>query len=77
MRHLSTIQQTCNSVTVALDPQVELISIVQHISRYRETFPFLLHAETSAYRQEVKAHSGPYAGHPAVTLFDEISPDPG
>jgi hypothetical protein len=72
MRDLEPVQRTCNSVTVTVDPRVELISIVQHISRYRERFAFLLNAETFPYRTQVEEQFAPYSDHPVVVMFDKV-----
>ena len=66
-----------NQVTVGVFPQVELISIVQAIGRYREALGFLMANDTSDYSSSVMAHFSPFRGHPAVQMFDRLCMQPG
>jgi hypothetical protein len=66
----------CNGIAITVIPQVELISIVQSISRYQTTFGFLMVQDTSAYRADVLAAFMPYREHPAVKMFERLSLQP-
>jgi hypothetical protein len=70
---MKPVQQASHATRVCVDPRVELISIVQHLSRYREVFPFLLNGQMFAYREAASRHFADYADHPVVRLFDEVS----
>jgi hypothetical protein len=66
-----------NRINAGVIPQVELISIVQTISKYPETFAFLMAKDSSAYAGDVARHFGPYSDHPAVRILDRLSLRPG
>lgn len=66
-----------NRITVGVFPQVELISIVQTISKYPQTFAFLMAKDSSEYRTDAACHFGPYSDHPAVKMLDRLSLQPG
>lgn len=66
-----------NRITVGVFPQVELISIVQSVSRYPETFAFLMARDSSAYSGDAAHHFAPYRDHPAVKMLDRLSLQPG
>lgn len=66
-----------NRITVGVFPQVELISIVQTISKYPETFAFLMAKDSSAYAGDAARHFAPYRDHPAVKMLDRLSLQPG
>jgi hypothetical protein len=66
-----------NQINVGVFPQVELISIVQTISKYPTFFGFLMAQDTFKYKTEVIDHFGPYKEHPAVRMFNRLSSQPG
>lgn len=66
-----------NRITAGVFPQVELISIVQAISNYPQTFGFLMAKDTSGYARDAVRHFGPYRDHPAVRMLDRLSLRPG
>ena len=66
-----------NRITVGVFPQVELISIVQTISKYPQTFAFLMAKDSSDYMRDVALHFGPYSDHPAARMLDRLSLQPG
>jgi hypothetical protein len=70
------VQQTNRSIQVSIDPRLELMSIIQTISRYHEMFPFLLNAESFPYAEDVVKHFAGHTGHPVVQAFNEISRQP-
>ncbi|MBN2391838.1 MAG: DUF4932 domain-containing protein, partial [Anaerolineae bacterium] len=74
--NLKPVQQTNRSIHVSIDPRVELMSIIQYISHYREVFPFLLSVESFPYAEAVIKHFLTYADHPVVKTFDAISQQP-
>lgn len=61
-----------NHVKICVLPQVELISIVQEISRYRETFGFLMARDSSVYLSDVNSHFEDFREHPAVKMFERF-----
>ena len=67
------ITRDFNQITIGVFPQVELISIVQTISKYPTVFGFLMANDTSSYRTEVFAHFDNYKNHPAVLMFNRLS----
>jgi hypothetical protein len=66
-----------NRITVGVFPQVELISIVQTVSHYPETFAFLMAKDSSDYARDAARHFAPYRDHPAVRMLDKLSLQPG
>lgn len=66
-----------NQITVGVFPQVELISIIQTISKYRTTHGFLMAKDTSFYKSDVINHFNVYKNHPAVLMFNRLSLQPG
>ena len=68
--------QYAPAVFVSVDPRVELIAIIQNLSRYRSVFSFLLNLESFPYQQDVTDWFSPYHQHPAITMFDEVSLQP-
>ena len=65
-----------NKISVGVLPQVELISIVQTISKYPQVFGFLMAKDSSSYKNDVINHFGSYNIHPAVLMFDRLSLQP-
>jgi hypothetical protein len=76
VKNLKPVQQINHSIQVSVDPRVELMSIIQTISRYRDVFPFLLNAESFPYSEAVIRHFAAYADHPVIKAFDEIGQQP-
>ncbi len=66
-----------NNMNIEINPQVELISIIQTISSYSKTFSFLLAKESSYYKDDVMNYFGAFKNHPAVSMFDRLSSRPG
>jgi hypothetical protein len=66
-----------NRITVGVFPQVELISIVQTVSKYPQTFAFLMAKDSSDYSRDAARHFAPYRDHPAVRMLDRLSLQPG
>ena len=71
------ITRVKNHITVGVFPQVELISIVQTISKYPTVLGFLMAQDSSKYKTDVINHFQPYKDHPAVLMFDRLSLQPG
>ncbi len=65
-----------NNINVMVHPQVELVSIVQAIGNYPSILPFLMAESDFDYRTSVLEHFSPFAGHPAVQMFDRLSGEP-
>lgn len=66
-----------NRLDIGTSPQVELISIVQAISKYPEVFDFLMAKDSSEYKSEVLEYFSPYRYHPAVQMLNRLSMQPG
>jgi hypothetical protein len=72
-----TVSKVHNQINVGILPQVELISIVQTISSYPESFSFLMAKDSSSYKADVINHFEAYKHHPVVLMFDRLSVKPG
>lgn len=71
---MASMENAC--ITVSVNPQVELISILQMISKYPSVFGFLMAGDTSIYRTEVLKKFEPFCNHGAVRMFDRLSMQP-
>lgn len=71
------ISRVHNQITVCVSPEVELISIVQTISKYPTLLGFLMAQDSFGYKSEIMNHFEPYREHPAVLMFDRLSLKPG
>lgn len=71
------VTKVYNQINVVVIPQVELISIVQTISKYPTVFGFLMAQDSSLYKTDVINHFESYKDHPAVLMFDRLSLQPG
>jgi hypothetical protein len=65
-----------NALQISVLPQTELISIIQVISRYKDTFGFLMTRDSSVYLTEVNSHFKSFTTHPAVIMFERLSQQP-
>ncbi|MGE5652787.1 MAG: DUF4932 domain-containing protein, partial [Bacillota bacterium] len=61
--------------TVAIDPRMELLSIVQSLGEYASKFPVMT-KHSFSYRSEVEAAFAPWRDHQAVRIFDRLSQRP-
>jgi hypothetical protein len=66
-----------NQIKVGISPQVELISIVQTISKYPTFLGFLMASDSSIYKTDVINHFESYKDHPVVHMFNRLSMQPG
>ncbi len=71
------ISEVKNEITVGVFPQVELISIIQTISKYSKAFGFLMSQDSVGYKTDVINHFMSYKNHPAVQMFERLSIRPG
>jgi hypothetical protein len=62
-----------HGIRVAVDPRLELISIVQYLSGYRHARQPLVTNETSEYRQQVDAWFSRFKDHAAVREFEAMA----
>jgi hypothetical protein len=76
MQSLAPVAETNRKICVCVDPRVELISVIQTISHYRDILPFLLTNADSPYGRAVSERFADHSDHPAVVLFDELSGEP-
>jgi hypothetical protein len=70
------ISRCNNQITVSVNPQVVLISIIQEISRYPTFLGFLMATDTSDYKIDVNSYFRQYKEHPVVKMFDRLSSQP-
>lgn len=70
------VTQVSNGITVCVNPQVELISIIQTIGKYPSRLGFLMSKDSSAYKTDVENHFSYYKNHRAVKMFDRLSSQP-
>jgi hypothetical protein len=71
-----TVSRFKNQITVSVNPQVELISIIQTISNYPSILGFLMADDSSEYKMDVDMYFRQYKEHPAVKMFDRLSSQP-
>ena len=55
-----------------IDPKVELISIIQHVSIYGEDLGFLLNNSEFSYSRDMRTHFNEFKSHNAVQFFNSI-----
>lgn len=58
-------------VTIEVDPMIEMLSIIQYLSDYHETFGLMTRIKTP-YHDDVDAAFGSYKEHDAVQYFNEV-----
>lgn len=61
-----------HSVTVSIDPRIELLAVVQLLGGYGDRYG-LINKYDSPYRRGVESHFAPYKEHPAVRMFAQMS----
>jgi hypothetical protein len=71
------ITKVKNQISVGVNPQVELISIVETISKYPTVLGFLMAKDSSEYKLDVTEHFTPYKDHQVIHMFDRLSQQPG
>ena len=64
---------TKNSINIIIDPRIELLSIVQYLSSYKEKDECLITNSDFEYRNRVDEYFSPFKSHEAVKLFDKLS----
>jgi hypothetical protein len=62
-----TFFKTRRGLKIAVDPRIELLSVVQAFSGY-----FLINKDDTPYRRNLDKYFAPYKSHPAVKLFAEM-----
>ena len=65
-----------NRITVSVCSRVELISIVQTISKYPTALSFLMTKDSSQYKTDVMNHFVTHKEHPVIKMFDQLSLKP-
>lgn len=73
---IEEITRVHNKVKVSVLPKVELISIVQTISKYPTVLGFLMTKDSSQYKEDVVNHFKAFEGHPVIKMFDRLSLKP-
>jgi hypothetical protein len=71
------VSEVKNQITVIVSPQVELISIVQTISKYPTVLGFLMAKDSTEYKSDVLEQFSPYSNHAVIQMFDRLSMQPG
>jgi len=71
------VSEVKNQITVIVSPQVELLSIVQTISKYPTVLGFLMAKDSSEYKSDALEYFSPYKDHPVIHMFDRLSLQPG
>lgn len=71
------ISEKAGYVNVIVDPRIELIAVVQQLSRYPETIPVLMNTNEFEYRKKMLEHFSAYKDHEAIKMFNEVSLKPG
>jgi hypothetical protein len=64
------------SLNVGVFPNIELISIIQFISEYKNVFSFLMVQDTSRYTNDITSHFGTFSDHPVIKMFNRLSLKP-
>ncbi|MBP8994947.1 MAG: DUF4932 domain-containing protein [Bacteroidales bacterium] len=71
------IKETHSSVNFEVLPQIELISIIQTISKYQTKYGFLMIQDTFLYQKEILKNFSSFRNHPVIQMFDSLSLKPG
>lgn len=69
----AAVTKTHNQINVSVIPQVELISIVQTISKYSSALGFLMTQHPSSYKTDVIKRFESFKDHPAIQMFEKLS----
>lgn len=70
---LKAVSAKKNSLSVVVDPRMELLSIVQHLSDYRTAFPDLVTERQFPYRKDVDEWFSRSKDHPVLEMFSRMS----
>jgi len=70
------VKKEYNGIDVCVQPQVELVSIIQTIGKYPSVLGFLMSRDSSDYKTDVMDHFKKFSNHPAVLMFDRLSQQP-
>ncbi len=62
-----------NSLTIAVDPRIELISVVQYLSDYRNLGQFLVTEFDLTYRADADKWFSKSKNHPVIEMFNRMS----
>lgn len=69
------VSVTKGSLSTTVDPRIELLSIVQYLSDYKDKYPHLVSRQDSSYRKDVDDWFAKFKSHPVVGLFDKMFPE--
>jgi hypothetical protein len=67
------VQETSHGMRVAVEPRIELLAIVQHLSDYRFPSEPLITQDDTTYRQQVDAWFSRFKSDAAVRTFSEMA----
>lgn len=70
---LQPVSVTKNSLSIAVDPRIELLSIVQYLSDYRNTHSGLVTRLNNSYRKDVDEWFSRSKSHPVIEMFSSMS----
>ena len=66
--YILPVEMVRNDIRITVDPRVELVSIVQYLSRHGE----MITTADFSYRTDVDEHFGKYRNHEAVTMYESM-----
>jgi len=71
LKNIKPIETKINSLTIRVDPRIELLSVIQWLSNYGKIFRILTPYD-SQYKSAMLAHFSSLKKHEAVLLLNEI-----
>lgn len=69
---LKPVTRDVGGIIIGVDPRIELLSAIQVLSDYGETYPGVLTRGDFEYINQIKQYFKPYTSHAAVKLFTEM-----
>ncbi|MEN6355455.1 MAG: DUF4932 domain-containing protein [Armatimonadota bacterium] len=71
---LKPVSAQKNSLSISVDPRIELLSIVQYLSDYKEIAnPALVTRLNHTYRKDVNNWFSKYKSHPVMEMFNQMA----
>ena len=70
-----SITESKNSINVVVDPRLEILSIVQFLSNYKESFPNEITNFEFEYKDKIEEHFGDFIDHKAVKAYEKKLPN--
>ncbi len=72
LKEVNVISKEKNNINISVNPNIELLSIVQYLSNY-DSRPGLMTDYDIDYKSKLDQYFGKYKDHKAVKLYDKIS----